>query len=230
MASVSIFEAITLKRSRVALLSVAILLGISAFNCSHIGHRAGVEPGWNTSVLYAPSYERYDPPRRWPDWNEKLSGYGHTDVQFDLGHAWEFNNGQKFLLQGMFSLNPHFAPSLDLYWQFSSAPEYSNGGIGLILGVDGMIYALWGRDILGRAHDDFGVGVDAGLAFAAGPSFMGQPMISFRYKSLKAGLFAEYRYYTRVLDICDENCGYDSYIRSRLVVGVILFLSPARKQ
>ena len=211
---------------------IAIPVAITFFtlgtlNCSHIGHRAGVEPGPYASVLCAPSYERYDPPRRWPDPNEKLSGYGHTDFQFDLGHAWKFRNGQKFLLAGTFTIRPHFAPSVDLYWQFSSAPEYSNAGVGLILGVDGMAYILWGRDLVGNALDDFGIGVDAGLALAAGPSFMGQPTLSFRYKRIQACLFAEYRYYLRVLEICDENCGYDDYIRSRWVAGVMFILSPS---
>ena len=90
-----------------------------------------------------------------------------------------------------------------------------------------MAYILWGRDLVGNALDDFGIGVDAGLALAAGPSFMGQPTLSFRYKRIQACLFAEYRYYLRVLEICDENCGYDDYIRSRWVAGVMFILSPS---
>lgn len=218
---------VLLRKPGKAIILLSIFSLIWMISCSHIGHRAGVEPGPYASVLYAPSYERYEPPRRWPDYDEKLSGYGQTDFQLNLGHAWKFKNEQKFLLSGMFTIRPLFAPSVDLYWQFSSAPEYSNGGVGLILGVDEMAYFLWGRDLIGNAWDDFGMGVDAGLAFAAGPSFVGQPMISFRYKRVQACFFAEYRYYAKVLETCDENCGYDSYIRSRWVGGVMFMFFPS---
>lgn len=213
-------------RNRIFTIGVAPV-AIFALNCSHIGHRAGVEPGLNTSLMYAPSYEQVDPPRL-ADPNRKYSGPGDTDIQFNLGYAWEFDNKRRFLMQGVFFANPRLIPSLDLYWQFSSVPEYSNGGIGVILGPDAIAYFLWGRDLMGREKDDFRMGVDVGSGIAVGPSFMVQPMISFYFRGLKASLFAEYRYFLNPRNTFDYNEDYDPRLLSRTVAGVIIFLSPGR--
>jgi len=218
-----------MKRSEIRLTFASILVCVFASSCSHIAHRAGVEPGINTSLLYAPSFEHIDHPKLGADPNEKFSGPGYTDIQFNLGYAWEFDNNRRFLLQGMFFANPHLIPSLDLYWQFSSAPEYSNGGFGAILGPDAMAYFLWGRDLIGRGNDDFRMGVDVGTGVAVGPSFLCQPMISFYCKGLTAGLFSEYRYFLNPRNNYDYDKDYDPRLRSRIVGGVILFFSPSRR-
>lgn len=198
--------------------------------CSHVAHRAGVEPGPNVSVLYGRSYERYDPPRQWEDPSEKLSGYGLSALQVNWGHAWRLKNGDKFLLQGVFApiqSTPYFLPSLDMYWQFSSQPQYSDGGFGTILGLDPMLYFLWGRDFIGRYNGKFSSGVDVGMGIAAGWSFLGQVTWSVKYGSMQAGIGAEYRYYTQVLNLCVDNCGYDAYIRTRWVFSIIITRLPS---
>lgn len=190
---------------------------------SHVAHRARVEPGPNISVLYGPMYHTYfaPPPDYWEP--QKEAGRESRDLQMNAGYAWKIKQDRRLLIQAVLLSDFEQAlilHSFDFYYQTKSFP--SNGGIGIMLGLDPRLYFMVGRDY-GKAHKTFGTGLDFCIGFGlAGISVIPQFMYTVRLYNLQATLTAEYRYFLTDADICDENCSQADNIHSRLFVGMII--------
>lgn len=207
-------------------LAVAIvMLGACLSGCGHVAHRAGVEPGFNASVMLAPTYETYhDPPQDY--WEQKKSpGWAETDVQGNLGYAWDIGQGRRLLVQGVILIFrdadipiPH---SIDVYYQAKAGK--ANAGVGVMLGMDPRLYLLWGRDY-GPPEKRFRSGLDFGLGFApAGISVIPQVTYSLSHGAFRPSLLLEYRYFLSNKEIfCFDNCSDADNPRSRLSIGLFV--------
>ena len=205
-----------------------VLFLLASLGCSHIAHRANVNEGVNFSVLAAPSHETYDPPNRdyyntyEPD--TKFSGRGRTDFQISCGYAWKLRNTRKLMTQLNFAIAPEdgqYLPSAGIYYQAS--PDYSESaaGFGALIGVDPVGYFIWGRDFAENSDGWNNAGVDIAVGMGSGPSYLANAMLFYRHRHFQLGLFSEYRYFSKPFDLCDENCDYSDYIKSRLSFGII---------
>ncbi len=217
---------ILLKVIKAITITGALCLGLIFLCCSHIGHRARVKKGVNVSVLVAPSRETYDPPGT--HWSRTgyagndFSEQGRTDIQISSGYAWKLRNNRKLMVQANFALaDGYYFPSTGLYYQATTDDLPVAAGIGVIIGQDPLLYLLWGRDFSNCSDCPTGAGLDIGLGFGTGASYLVDARFFYRFGNIQLGAFTEYRYYRNVLVLCTENCDYDSYLKSRWSFGVI---------
>jgi hypothetical protein len=179
--------------------------------------------------MAAPSYETYDPPNR--DYYQiyepgiEFSGRGRTDYQISWGYSWKLKNTRKLMPQINIALAPgsgDYLPSGGIYYQATADYSPAAAGFGTIIGADPMAYFIWGRDF---AEDEDYVnkaGFDMALGIGTGPSYLIDAKLFYRMTHFQLGLFAEYRYFSKTLDLCVDNCDYKDYIKSRLSFGVIV--------
>ena len=120
-------------------------------------------------------------------------------------------------------------PLVGLYYQATTDDSPSSAGIGMIIGVDPMVYLLWGRDFTKNDNSKRKIGMDLGVGFSAGPSILLDYKLLYGTDVISLGLFTEYRYYPGTLDTCYDNCGYTNYLKSRWSFGLILIHSPNKR-
>ncbi len=178
--------------------------------------------------MASPSWETYDPPDTY--WyqtyyaDNDFSEQGRTDFQTFWGYAWQLSNSRKLMIQANFAVayeSGYYFPSTGLYYQATRDDSPYAVGIGTIIGLDPMFYLLWGRDFSDCADCKTRLGLDIGLGFGTGPSYLIDAKFFYKFKNAQLGIFSEYRYFPNVLDLCIENCDYDDYLKSRWSFGVI---------
>jgi hypothetical protein len=202
-----------------------ILLCLFALSCSHVAHRAGVEPGMNASLMIGPTLNNYhigDDVAK----DDRPDKY-NTDTQVSIGYAWKIKEKKRLMVQWIAngyrpSINGggDFIPvstGFDIYYQGSG--DSTNAGIGLMIGLDPKLYLMWGKDYRNPASN-FRTGLDFGLGFGLNISLIPQLMYTVRYKSLQTSLLMEYRLFGSSYTPCDENCD-DEYLKSRFSVGIV---------
>ncbi len=224
-----------LERNRIILAGLTIAV-VCASGCSHIAHRADVEEGVNVSLMAAPSLVTYDPPddhysRIYGPEND-YSEMGWTDFQMSLGYAWKFRNNRKLmpqvnLVKSSEGGSPFF--SAGLYYQATPDDSPQAAGIGAIIGLDPMVYLIWGRDFVKNEYSKRKVGIDLGLGFGTGPSFLLDYKLLYGHELLSLGFFTEYRYVLGYLNHCNEFDDYNCFIKSRWSFGIILIHSPGKR-
>lgn len=223
------------ERNRIILTGLAISV-VCASGCSHVGHRANVREGVNISMMGAPSWETYDPPNRdyyrtfEPDVD--FSKRGRTDYQISWGYAWRLRNERKLMPLVSFAMSSKgssYFPSAGLYYQATSDDSPSAGGIGVIIGLDPMLYLIWGRDFVRSSEGRGKFGIDLAFGYGSGPSYMIDYRIFYQLNIISFGFFTEYRYFPGVLETCDENCDYTNYLKSRWSFGIILIHAPGKR-
>lgn len=200
--------------------------------CGHVIHRAGVEPGPNASVMYAPTYHTYyaPPANYWEP--KKKSNWAGNDLQVNLGYASQLKNGKRLLFQCMLAghtggNDDRFFPiGADIYWQTKTGE--SNAGVGILACLDPRIYLMWGRDFKVtpiRQGLDFGIGV--GFAFSVTP----QLIYTVGFGKTQLSLYSEYRLFPVNSEIfCDEDCSDADNLKSRFSLGILFSLhSPPGK-
>jgi hypothetical protein len=223
-----------MNRPGIAIRVVLLLLSSGTLSCSHIAHRANVREGINMSLMGASSWEAYDPPnkdyyrRQDPDVDFLESGW--TDYQFSAGYAWQLRNKRKLMPYVSFGVieDGFPIPSASLYYQATSEDSPSSAGIGLTIGVDPLLYLMWGRDFVKNSKGRGKLGMDLASGFGSGPAILVDSRIFYQLDLLSFGLFAEYRYFPGVLETCVENCDYTNYVKSRLSFGIILIHAPGK--
>ena len=210
------------------ILCIFAILFFFTLSCSHVAHRAGVEPGINASVMVGPSYNTYS-----PSWANKDNERHSTDTQLSLGYAWRIHDKKRLMLQWMANSwdtkiserSTWLSTGFDIYYQGSSKPN--NAGIGLVVGYDPKLYLMWGRDY-GNPASDFRTGLDFGLGFGLNVSIIPQLMYTVRYKSLQTSVMIEYRMFANSFVLCDENCD-NEYLKSRLITAVVFTIDQPKK-
>lgn len=224
-----------MNRPGIAIPIALAFMTVVAMNCSHISHRAKVREGVNISVMGAPSRETYDPPNK--DYYRRFepeidfAGEGGTDYQISGGYAWRLRNDRKLMPQLTFAVSSKhgsYLPSAGLYYQATIDSSPSSAGIGVIVGLDPMIYLMWGRDFFKDSRGRGKLGADLALGYGWAPAFLIDSRISYQLDIISFGLLAEYRYFPGVLETCVENCDYTNYVKSRLSVGIILILASGK--
>ena len=213
-----------------------ITSAFTVLSCTHVVHRAGVEPGINASVMIGPTYNTYSPSSANHDSERYI-----RDTQLSVGYAWRIKQTHRLLVQWnansmtsrdsdrdtwSSSGNNIYSTGLDIYWQGSSEP--TNSGVGLVLGLDPKLYLMWGRDY-GNPGAKFRTGLDFGLGFGFNVSIIPQLMYTVRYKSLQSSILIEYRMFANSINLCDEGCD-NEYLRSRLMFAVVFAIDQPKSK
>jgi len=172
--------------------SVAPIFAISS--CSHITNRARVDEGVNISTYVIKDYETTDPSEGSWEGQEDTgvsTEYLRTDYLVNLGYAWRLRNERKMMIylnMATADRDPfRFMPALGFYYQATPDSLPYAAGVGAIVLVDPLIYAIWGRDIA-----DF-VEIDMAGGFSLIPSIFAHMKLLKKFGPVQLGVIGEYR-------------------------------------